>query len=767
MRSIILFSFLSLVFITNSNSSSEDPSYIKVTAHNIGQGNCITAKLFDADQEEPIYLLMDAGSSAFRKELYCQKYFLEKRQSIEQAKTLTEVEKEEYELSSPLRSSTSSTIPQSALRAPTPRESRALRTAPHSSNKGIKNEMIKEIRAALGMIKLDTPIKVRTFFVSHPDSDHYNFFEDIFNEEDEIQNIILGGLPVKYSSTFRTWLQKQIYDKETKVYFPALTLDQPISSIKTVLRHCKDIEGLMYSPLYAPQMFSIPEKGWIPVKHLKDFEKALPFSKNIQTYLLSVNPTHWKEEGKEVVARSCLEDDDNSDSLVIKLQVGEHSIIITGDATNMTSGRILGNYSDNLNFLKSTITTSDHHGSKTHGSNNLPWIGATAPQHVIFSCGIMHGHPSLHAYNNAKQSPNLARTEPHDIWVWETPEKKKDKEGEETYTKGRKVSVHTTHQSLFSTFSSGTLTFTLPEAGEISVESQILDFGTKKLGPKKQYKTSPAKKELESRSEEEALDIPLKEDEFEKLKKSFSKETDSALTPKRPIVSQKLLSFPQSPNESGTSKGKKRKHDKSYGKSYNKAEEEEGESSVTPLLEGEKKGPFQKKGRLAIPITPLKSTSGEIKKPKKVLHKSLFDEKKTKSSSQEELKKQDFEEEEFADLGQSSSSVSSRKAGKSEKLSPSPSESSSDLKKKQGAKRKQREIVPKEEKSVVKEKDPKKQRGGGLAIKDEPAKGGSSIAKKKEKPKKEQKQPTEKLEKKKGPQATTSKGKKGGGKKNK
>jgi hypothetical protein len=760
MRSIVLFSFLSLVFITNSNSSSEDPSYIKVTAHNIGQGNCITAKLFDADQEEPIYILMDGGSSAFRKELYCQKYFLEKRQSIEQAKTLTEVEKEEYELNSPPRSSTSSTIPQSALRAPTPRESKALRTAPHSSNKDIKNEMIKEIRTALGMIKLDTPIKVTTFFISHPDSDHYNFFEDIFDHrKDIIQNIILGGLPAKYSSQFRDWLQYRIKYKKAKVYFPALALDQPISSIKTILRHCKDIEGLMYSPLYAPQMFSSPEEGWIPVEHLKDFEKALPFSKNIKTYLLSVNPTHWKEEGKEVVARACLEDDDNSDSLVIKLQVGVHSIIITGDATNMTSGRILGNYSDNLGFLKSTIITSDHHGSKTHGSNNLPWIRATAPQHVIFSCGIMHGHPSLPAYNNAKQSPNLARTEPHDIWVWETPEKKKDKEDEETYTKGRKVSVHTTHQSLFSTFSSGTLTFTLPEAGEISVESQILDFGTKKLGPKKQYTASPAKEELESQSEEEALDIPFEEDELEEFEKSFLEETESALTPEKPIEPQKLLSLPQSPYESGTSKGKKRKH--------GKAEEEEGESSVTPLLQVGKKGPLQKKGRSAIPITLLKSTSGELKKPKKVLLKSLFDEKKTKSPSKEELKGSDLGEEKFADLGQSSSTLSTRKAGKSEKLSPSTSESSSDFKKKQGVKRKQREIVPEEEKTVAKEKGSKKQRGDSLAIKDKPAKGSSSIAKKKEKPKKEQKQPTEKLEKKKGPQATTSKGKKGGGKKNK
>jgi hypothetical protein len=694
MRSIVLFSFLSLVFITNSNSSSEDPSYIKATAHNIGQGNCITAELFDADQEEPIYLLMDGGSSAFRKEFACQEYFLEKKQRIELKRASEEGKAEEYEVSSSPRASTSSAIPQSVLRAATPGESRVLKTKPDSSYETLKAKMVKEIRTALGMkkVKVGSPIKVTTFFVSHPDSDHYNLAKDIFNKEDRICNIILGGLPQNYSSQFRDWLQYRIKYKKAKVYFPALTLAQPISSIKTVLRHCKELEGVMYSPLYAPQMFSIPEKGWIPVKYLKDFEKALPFSENIQTYLLSVNPTHWKEEGKEIVARSCLEDDDNSDSLVIKLQVGEHSIIITGDATNMTSGRILGNYSDNLGFLKSTITTSDHHGSKTHGSNNLPWIRATAPQHVIFSCGIMHGHPSLPAYNNAKQSPNLARTEPHDIWVWEPSEKKKDKEDEETYPKGRKVRVHTTYQSLFSTFSSGTLTFTLPEAGEISIESQMLDFDSKQLGPKKQYKTSPDEGKTESGIEEEALDIPIEEDEFEELEKSFLKEKDPTLTPENLIGPQKLFFPPQSPFESGLERGK--------NQNPYKEEEEEGE-------------------------------------------------------------------EEFADLGQSSRSVSSRKTDKSKKLFPSTSESSSDSKKQQGAKRKQREIVPEEEKPVVKEKDPKKQKGGDLAIKDEPAKGGSSIAKKKEKPKKEKKQSTEKSKTKKGTQPTTSGGKKGGGKRNK
>src|SRR5690606_35512217 len=120
---------------------------------------------------------------------------------------------------------------------------------------------------------------------------------------------------------FRNWLQNQIDKKETKVYFPALLTRQPVVLIEDLVSESLDDTS---TRTYAPQMFSDPVEGWKPKEHLKDFEQALPFGLHIKTYLLSVNPTHWQEGGKERVHRSCLEDDDNSDSLVLKLQVGEN-----------------------------------------------------------------------------------------------------------------------------------------------------------------------------------------------------------------------------------------------------------------------------------------------------------------------------------------------------------------------------------------------------------------------------------------------------------
>ena len=184
-------------------------------------------------------------------------------------------------------------------------------------------------------------------------------------------------MPEKYSLLFRSWLQQQIDERSTRVYFPALLTQQPIISIEELVSESLDDTS---TRAYAPQMFSDPEKGWKAQDHLKEFEQALPFGSHIKTYLLSVNPMHWHEVGTEEIQRSCLEDDDNSDSLVLKLQTGKHSIIMTGDATNITTDRIIKNYAKNPDFLKCTVITADHHGAKTHGSNGLRWIKVSSPQ---------------------------------------------------------------------------------------------------------------------------------------------------------------------------------------------------------------------------------------------------------------------------------------------------------------------------------------------------------------------------------------------------
>lgn len=731
MRVIIFTHVIQLLLINSFAFTTEEQkeSYIKVTAHNVGQGNCMTAELYSPNYERPIYLLMDAGSSAFKKELYCQKYFLEKKQRLEIEKASSASEEENYEINSPLRKPTSVSVPQSVIRTATPGESKALKAISNNFDKDIKNEMIKEIRNSLGMKAHNDNIIIRTFFISHPDSDHYNLAPEIFhNRKDKILNIILGGLPYNYSDLFTKWLQKQIDDKKTKIYFPALTIKQPINSINEILQECKYLKGVMHSDLYAPRMFSNPQTGWEPKQHLENFEQALPFDDYIKTYILSINPTHFDDNGK--MARSSYGDDDNSDSLVIKLQVGEHSVILTGDATELTTGRILRNYNNNLDFLKSTIITSDHHGSKTHGSNNSQWIKATSPQHIIFSCGIMHGHPSLYAYENSKQSSRLVITDPHEIWVWENSEKKKAGEEEETFTKGRKVRVHTTYQSLFSTFSNGTLTFMLPEVGEVSIESQILDFDLQKPGPKKQYKTLPAREKNDYQDEEKKLEINIDENEFEELEKFTLENRETSLNKKELELTKKSLFSPESSDKPSEKKIIKEKA------------KEQKEESIQPSIEvDKKKTPFQTKIKIDNQTIPLKTTQKGESKIR--LHKSSLEKKESESQIKKEF---DVKKEEFIEM-KPISSKSSKKSQELRKMASSESKTSSKPKKTQGTKRKLNERDNVGEETISKEKSYKKPKIGELITKNNSSKTDLLVTKEKKQLKKEQEESSEKSKK--------------------
>lgn len=508
--------------LTVLSSEQKEEASIKLTVHNVGQGNCIAAELYDSDTKERSYLLIDAGSSAYKKEMYCRDYFIKRMQEPQK-----EQERNEEKSKSPVRIPEKYKIPESTRKQVSPTVTQFLKGRSNISqtNKDtdLKQEMIKAIRMSLGMRDYNLlkgepmpSISVKTFFVSHPDTDHYKWAEEIFSsKQDLISNIILGGLPENYSDGFRTWLQ-QLIEKKTNIYFPALLCDQPITSIEEIL--LKNQGG---KRLYAPQMFSNPKEEWQPREHLKDFEKALPFGKYIKTYLLSVNPTHWKEEGKKKVERACLIDDDNSDSLVIKLQLGSYSAIFTGDATNMTTDRIRSNYEDSPNFLKCTVLTADHHGAKTHGSNNSDWINATSPQHVIFSCGALHGHPSLQAYERFKSSPHLTLVDKHDIWVWETEKKKKGEE--QAQIKGRKAVTHQTHRSLFSTFNSGTLIVTLPLQGKVTIETQDINFETTKIEETKIYQTlNKREKKAIKKKEDETAEVSFEEQEIAKLETAFT-----------------------------------------------------------------------------------------------------------------------------------------------------------------------------------------------------------------------------------------------------
>ncbi|MBA3814654.1 MAG: hypothetical protein H0X26_09300 [Alphaproteobacteria bacterium] len=267
---------------------------------------------------------------------------------------------------------------------------------------------------------------------------------------------------------FHDWIKDRL-ERKSKIYFPAIQY-KPISSLDEVLPKPERT--------YAKQKISS-----------KKFEEALDFGENIQASFLSINPTHFIGNGNQVLRMSDPEDD-NPDSLVLRIENGKSSATLTGDATGLTTTRILNNYyAKEKSYLNTNALVASHHGSFTHGSNNKEWIAATQPEFVIISNGLLHGHPHEDAYNIFKQSSRLKRVTNHKILVAQSK------------TSGF---MHQTQNPIFSTLTSGTITVSLEEDGEVKIKTEN-NPNIEILGSTKKKKKKDIMEEVIIQEEEEQI----------------------------------------------------------------------------------------------------------------------------------------------------------------------------------------------------------------------------------------------------------------------
>ncbi|MGL4426688.1 MAG: ComEC/Rec2 family competence protein [Alphaproteobacteria bacterium] len=268
--------------------------------------------------------------------------------------------------------------------------------------------------------------------ITHPDADHYNWLPKLFSEKnDHVEHLILGGLPEDYhfrgEISFDEWIAQRIKNK-SKIYFPTISFE-PIKNLEDVLPRADRV--------FAPHVCTNPT---VPFPH---FSGAFDFGEDIHVSCLSVNPTHFFE--RTAVLRFSYTIDSNADSLVLKLESQGRSAILTGDATGLTTRRILHNYRG-TEFLKTDVLLASHHGSFSHDSNDAAWIQATQPRAVVISNGLLYGHPASEAYETMKKSPRLQKVPEHRIFIGKSPE---SGEGKGTLRK--------THRSIYSTLTGGTL----------------------------------------------------------------------------------------------------------------------------------------------------------------------------------------------------------------------------------------------------------------------------------------------------------------------
>lgn len=88
----------------------------------------------------------------------------------------------------------------------------------------------------------------------------------------------------------------------------------------------------------------------------------------------------WPQSGSDASS--------NNDSIVLRIQYGEHSILLTGDIEKATERSLLA-----TQRLKADIVKVPHHGSKTSSTDTF--VLATKPRFAIISVGrqSMFGHP--------------------------------------------------------------------------------------------------------------------------------------------------------------------------------------------------------------------------------------------------------------------------------------------------------------------------------------------------------------------------------------
>ena len=92
------------------------------------------------------------------------------------------------------------------------------------------------------------------------------------------------------------------------------------------------------------------------------------------------------------------QDDQNEDSLVIRISFGDHSFLITGDAGIEAEEKL------DLTGIQSTVLKAGHHGSAS--ASGIQFLQAADPDYVVISVGEnnRYGHPSAEALSRIEES---------------------------------------------------------------------------------------------------------------------------------------------------------------------------------------------------------------------------------------------------------------------------------------------------------------------------------------------------------------------------
>ncbi|MBY0462756.1 MAG: hypothetical protein K2Q34_06215 [Alphaproteobacteria bacterium] len=270
-----------------------------------------------------------------------------------------------------------------------------------------KKKIIKEISDFLGNT-------IQAVVITHPDEDHYSLIPAV-TEGKTVEKVIVSGQDENYLDSkkvalqsFRTWITD--YATADKIlstdefYFSG---KDPKSAIEGKIE-----EAITFTPSASGASEPPPE---------------------IEILAMNASAGGTRES--------------NADSIVLKITYKGQSILLPGDATDVTWEKIR---TTNPGNLRSNYFLISHHGAATHGSTSAEILSEIGPQAVFVSAGRYKGycHPDRSVIDTLLSSSGLGEDEDSQRFVTYFSEQKKH----------RRL---TTSSLLFTTLNNGTITIDL------------------------------------------------------------------------------------------------------------------------------------------------------------------------------------------------------------------------------------------------------------------------------------------------------------------
>lgn len=279
-----------------------------------------------------------------------------------------------------------------------------------------REQLIQEINAH--MEHQDSPTTLKTVVITHADQDHYSFISPLLSvptHDNTIENLVLGGSVQKYINS----VPEDIWGKFQKIYATELiNIDDkthafPIHKILPYLRE----QGGEWENIFSQFDLQLaPAKFGESALLNPGFGKAFDFGGRFKIDVLTINAGHVISSNRGTITKIFQEIDENTNSIILKItdKASGKSILFTGDATGLTTTRLMDalQYSHQEHVLQSDVLIAAHHGSISHGSNNFAWIESVNPKFIIISMGINSAPLSEYVYHNFNH-PGIATTKPH------------------------------------------------------------------------------------------------------------------------------------------------------------------------------------------------------------------------------------------------------------------------------------------------------------------------------------------------------------------